>query len=55
MIPSNNQTELINKLKYCIQNIERVDEMKNNAYKSVSDNLTWDAYGERYINFLNNI
>lgn len=55
VIPSNNQTELINKLKYCIQNIERVDEMKNNAYKSVSDNLTWDAYGERYINFLNNI
>ncbi len=55
VIEVNDPNEIVNKIEYLYYNPDRLNEIKHNAFKSIQMNLTWDKYGQRYLNFLNKL
>ncbi len=52
IIDVNQNNEIAQKIEYLYHNSDKLNEFKNNAFESVKLNLTWDKYGERYLDFL---
>lgn len=55
IIDVNRNNEIAQKVEYLYNNSDKLNEFKNNAFESVKLNLTWDKYGERYLDFLNTL
>lgn len=55
IIDVNRNNDIVQKIEYLYNNSDKLNELKNNAFESVKLNLTWDKYGDRYLDFLNTL
>lgn len=55
VVETRNINLISEKIKYFYKNPKKIKDMGNNAFKTVKDNYTWDAYGNRWQKILDNL
>ena len=55
IVETRNINSLSEKIEYFYKNPKKIKEMGNNAFKTVQNDYTWDAYGNRWQNILSKL
>ncbi len=55
IVETRNVNELSEKIEYLYKNPKKIKEMGNNAFETIQNNYTWEAYGNRWQKILNKL